>query len=59
MKIIDNCGCDRWAEVLAKGTIHCEESTLFSGACFAIDFITGDDINGPGMSSTVYLGKTL
>lgn len=30
-----------------KGTIHCEESTLFCGACFAIDFITGDDINDP------------
>lgn len=29
-----------------KGKIHCEESTLFFGACFAIDFITGDDING-------------
>lgn len=30
-----------------KGTIHYEESTVFCGACFAIDFITGDDINGP------------
>ena len=29
-----------------RGTIRCEDSTLFCGACFAIDFMTGDDSNG-------------